>query len=222
MSDVIPSHATTLPAMRLHEITIDIPPECYGEAAHLIKQSFFGAPKTILDSLTTTQVVELWLTGLQEAIQLSELNLSEGREPINYPHLWVKSNLFRRIYPRWVALNEDVNSLMASIECLLSQGKEEERKEGGKKEVATKVAPEREGGKEDAVPSIPVVSALLGQPRPMALGLAKQLGIKPAPVKVKSISGDAYLEQLRKNRAEIASRPKPTLSLSTNDSTDKA
>lgn len=208
--------------MRLHEITIDMPPDCYGEAAHLIKQSFFGAPKRILDSLTPTQVVELWLTGLQEAIQLSELNLSQGREPINYPHLWAKSNLFKRIYPRWVALNEDVNSLMASIEHILSQGKEEGRREEGKKEIATNVAPEREGRKGEVVSPTPVVNAPLGQPRPMALGLAKQLGIKPAPVKVKPISGDAYLEQLRNNRAEIASRPKPTLSLSANDSTDKA
>lgn len=206
--------------MHLHEITVELPKSCYGEASLVIRGSYFGVPRQILDALSDSQVVSLWQTGLQEAQQLSDHNLSTGRSSINYPHLWVKSNLFKHVYPKWSSLQEDVSCLIQSIQAVLStqktgqEGKEKDRTRG--KELVAN-ATGGEGRKEGSINSTPTHSSPIKPPRPGALQLAKQLGVSPIPIEVRHT--DQYMETLRRNRAEIASRPKPSLTKA-NDSTN--
>lgn len=109
--------------MQLHEIESTAIPIDISLAASVIKRSQSHTGQQILSSMTDRQILSLWQFGLIEADILSLHNQSNGREPVKYPHLWVRSNLFKLVYAKWVQQESDAKALLKKIGNILPSPK---------------------------------------------------------------------------------------------------
>lgn len=85
----------------------------------IASQSYTG--QQVLRSMSDEQILSLWQFGLSEAQILSDHNVANGEPPIKYPHLWVRSNLFKLIYKRWLLREEDAIAFLQSLESVRSE-----------------------------------------------------------------------------------------------------
>lgn len=102
--------------MQIQDITLAALPINMAEAANAIKRTQSASGQQILNTLSDKQVVLLWQFGLSEAQSLSLHNQSQGKQPVNYPHLWVKSNLFKLVFPRWLEQEREAQEVIKKIQ----------------------------------------------------------------------------------------------------------
>lgn len=107
--------------MEIQDIVLGVIPINTSEAANAIRSTQTMSGQYVLNAMPDKQVVMLWQFGLAEAHALSTLNQSRGKPPINYPHLWVRSNLFRLILPRWLEQEQEAQKVLKKIQAGTTQ-----------------------------------------------------------------------------------------------------
>jgi hypothetical protein len=107
--------------MNIQDIPATATPINLSEAVNAIiySQSYTG--QQILRSMAERQVLSLWQFGLVEAELLSQHNVDVGKQPVKYPHLWVRTNLFKLIYERWLLQEQEANTLLKKLDGIRSE-----------------------------------------------------------------------------------------------------